>query len=323
MFARITALTLLCSAGSSPAANYDPLTAEVPEVHTLDLIIRDDARKRSLPVLLYLPASGKPAPVVIFSHGLGGSRHGSSYLGKHWAKRGYAAVFVQHPGSDQSVWADTPPRERMNALKKAAGSQDYLLRVKDIPRLIDQLTEWNAEEAHPLYGKLELNRIGMSGHSFGAVTTQAVSGQSAANGRISSRDPRIKATCAFSPSIPRTGTPEEAFKTVDIPWLLMTGTEDDSMIGGAGAASRLKVYPALPAGRKYELVLYKAEHAAFTERSLPGDQESRNPNHHRAVLALSTAFWDACLKDDPAALEWLNGDGPRTALEQQDRWQHK
>jgi hypothetical protein len=39
----------------------------------------------------------------------------------------------------------------------------------------------------------------------------------------------------------------------------------------------------------------------FTERPLPGDREQRNPNHHRAILALRTAFWDAYLCIDAAA----------------------
>ena len=67
----------------------------------------------------------------------------------------------------------------------------------------------------------------------------------------------------------------------------------------------------------------RAEHSAFTDRALPGDREPRNPNHHRAILALSTAFWDACLRDDAAAQAWLDGEGARAVLEPTDRWQRK
>jgi predicted dienelactone hydrolase len=56
------------------------------------------------------------APVVLFSHGLGGSRTGSVFLGEHWAARGYVAVFLQHPGSDDSIWKDKPWQERMRAM---------------------------------------------------------------------------------------------------------------------------------------------------------------------------------------------------------------
>ena len=81
----------------------------------------------------------------------------------------------------------------------------------------------------------------------------------------------------------------------------MTGTKDVAPIGGADVESRLAVFPALPPGGKYELVLDGAEHSAFTDRALPGDSAPRNPNHHRAILALSTAFWDAWLRGDAAA----------------------
>lgn len=49
---------------------------------------------------------------------------------------------------------------------------------------------------------------------------------------------------------------------------------------GADLASRLSVYPTLPPGGKYELVLDGAEHSAFTDRALPGETEKRSPNHH-------------------------------------------
>jgi hypothetical protein len=83
------------------------------------------------------------------------------------------------------------------------------------------------------------------------------------------------------------------------------------------------VFPALPPGDKFELVLNGAEHSAFTDRPLPGDSEKRNANHHRAILALSTAFWDAYLKNDAEAKTWLNGDGAQRMLESEDVWNKK
>jgi hypothetical protein len=163
----------------------------------------------------------------------------------------------------------------------------------------------------------------MSGHSFGAVTTEAVSGQAPRPGMNSLTDKRIKAAIAFSPSSPRYEDPKSAFAGVKIPWMLMTGTKDLAPVGQVELASRLAVFPALPPGGKYELVLDRAEHSAFTDRPLPGDKEPRNPNHHRAILALSTAFWDAWLKNDSYARTWLDGDGPRSVLEPNDKWQHK
>ena len=173
----------------------------------------------------------------------------------------------------------------MNSLKQAAGLQNFLLRAKDVPAVLDQLDEWNKTEGNPLKGRLDLAHVGMSGHSFGAITTQAVSGQSTDRGGAKFTDPRIRAAIMFSPSGPRRGDPKTAFSNVKIPWLLMTGTKDVAIIGDIDLESRLAVFPALPPGGKYELVLEGAEHSAFGDRPLPGGREKPNPNHHRAILA--------------------------------------
>ena len=163
----------------------------------------------------------------------------------------------------------------------------------------------------------------MSGHSFGAVTTQAVSGQHYPLVGARFTDPRISAATIMSPNAPPTGSAARAFDAIALPWLLMTGTHDLAAIGGADMASRLAVFPALRNGDKYELVLDGAEHSAFTERALLGDARRRNPNHHRAILALSTAFWDAYLRKDATALAWLQAQAPRSVLQAADRWQRK
>ncbi len=303
---------------------YDPLAiAGQRKAETRNDVVNDTQRKREIPIRIYLPAGNEPAPVVLFSHGLGGSREGNPYLGEHWSKRGYLVVFIQHPGSDEAVWKETPPLQRLAALKKAANLQNTLLRFKDVSVVIDQLERWNRSDDFPLKGRLDLKRIGMSGHSFGAVTTQGVSGQRTARGAAPFTDKRIKAALAMSPNAPRNGDPKQVFGGVTIPWLLMTGTNDTAIVGDADVASRLAVFPALPAGGKYELVLEGAEHEAFSDRDLPMTKSKRNPNHHRVILALSTAFWDAWLREDPAARAWLDGSGPSTVLEKQDRWRIK
>ena len=62
--------------------------------------------------------------------------------------RGFAVVFVQHPGSDESVWKDLAAGGRLGALREAASAKNFALRVKDIPAVLDQLARWNAEAGH-------------------------------------------------------------------------------------------------------------------------------------------------------------------------------
>lgn len=328
------ACTALTPTGAHAQSGYDPLAVQetaVP-VATHDWDVRDVTRQRTIPIRMYRPpadvkavSSGSPraAPVLLFSHGLGGARTNNAYLGTHWARRGYVVVFLQHAGSDEAVWKDVPLRKRMAAMRKAANAENLQLRVADVTSVLDQLSTWNNDAAHALHGTLDLTRVGMSGHSFGAVTTQSVSGQRPPVGVPSFRDSRIDAALMMSPSVPQRGSAAAAFGAVDIPWLLMTGTKDVSAIGNTSLDDRLAVFAALPNGSKYELVLHNAEHSAFSDTTVRPGTVTRNPNHYRAILALSTAFWDAQLRGDAAALYWLDSDSVRTVLESEDRWQRK
>ena len=301
------------------AKGFDPMAIDAySHSQVRDLTVHDASRNRDIPVRIYLPADEKPEPVILFSHGLGGSRAGSKFLGEHWAARDYIAVFVQHPGSDDAVWKDATPKERMAALRTAASLENFLLRVRDVRAVLDELEVWN--KSGPLAGRMDLTKIGMSGHSFGAVTAEAVGGETLPLSGTQLTDPRIKAAVILSPSVPKSTTAEKAFGAVKIPWLLMTGTKDIAPIGPADMKSRLAVYPALHGAPKYQAVLNNAEHSAFTDRALPGDHEPRNPNHHRVILALSTAFFDAYLRGNQDAFVWLDGDGPRSVMETADDW---
>jgi len=313
---------MAAGAGEGRASSYDPLAVGAGErSKPLDLTVHDAERGRDIPVRVYLPTNTTPAPVVLFSHGLGGSRTGSVFLGEHWAGRGYVAVFLQHPGSDDSVWKEAEGGQRRQALQQAVSLKNLVLRAQDVPAVLNQLEIWNADKTNVLARRLDLKKVGMSGHSFGAITTQAVSGQTFPVGGQKFTDGRIKAAVVFSPSAPRAGNVDTAFGAVKVPWLLMTGTKDIAPIGNADMKSRLAVYPALHGAPKYELVLHDAEHSVFTDRALPGDHAQRNPNHHRVILALTTAFWDAYLRGEAEALAWLNGAGPRAVMEQDDHWQ--
>jgi predicted dienelactone hydrolase len=303
---------------------YDPLAvSQGLHSDSVDFDIRDSRRQRDIPVRMYVPQTDSPSPVVLFSHGLGGSREGSSYLGKHWASRGYFALFVQHPGSDDAVWKGKPKAEYRALMRAAASVQNFLLRVQDIVAVLDALADRSQNIPPISAARLDLKKVGISGHSFGAITSQWLSGQTTKDGEANFADPRISAALIMSPSRSRRSTPKQAFGSVSLPWMLMTGTKDIAQIGQATPDSRLAVFLALPTGSKYELVFFGAHHYAFTDGVLRDGIEPRNPNHHEAILALSTAFWDTYLRADPKAREWLDGNGPRSVLESRDRWQTK
>lgn len=315
------ALLLLTPVFAAEKSNlYDPLKVPDIKIASVTYEVTDASRNRTLPLRVYLPESTKPAPVILFSHGLGGSRDNNPYLGNHWAKRGYVVVFVQHPGSDESVWKSEPALQRMRAMKKAASLENVIARGNDIPFVIDTLTAWNKELKHALNGRMNLDAIGMSGHSFGANTTQSVAGQVLFGKKHSFTEPRIDAAVMMSPGPPAIGDPAKAFGEIKIPCLLLTGTEDDSPIGNQTPEDRLKVFPHLQKAPAWQVVFDGADHMDFGQRSLKG-KEIKGTRYHQAILALSTAFWDATLKKDPAANIWLRGNEARSVLETKDVWQ--
>ncbi len=318
---KLRKLLLLLTAAWLP---HGALYAEERAKFTESLVdARDAARDRVVPLKLYIPDIGKPVPVILFSHGLGGSRENNRFIGRHWAEAGYVGVFIQHIGSDETVWRNAAPRERAAVMQAAASAKSTQDRYADVPFVIDQLEKWNQEEGHPLHGKMDVSKIGMSGHSFGAVTTQGMMGQHFPGNR-SYHDPRLTAFVLFSPSSHRAASPEEAFGKIAKPVLCMTGTNDLSGIErGLDPLTRQRVYASLPAGDKFQLVFEGGEHHAFGDPGRPG--KVQQPHHHPAIQRITTAFWDAYLKGDGKARAWLQSASPKEELPllPKDVWEWK
>ena len=315
-------LIIFCSFCCTPCPGYEPTRtiSEVEETHAFDL--KSSHADRAIPLRVSLPETRGPLPVILFSHGLGGSRNGYKYLRTRWTGRGYATIFLQHPGSDESLLNGVSPSQAVRQLRGAATRKNMNLRVDDVTDVLNAMSEWASDRKSPFYGRLDLSNIGMAGHSMGAITSQLMIGQP----RLLSttkNDKRIRAAVLMSPSSPSFQCAKSAFGSVTTPCLLLTGTRDNlPFFSNQSVASRRAVFPALPNGNAYELVLHNATHSAFSDRSLRNDPPP-NPKHHRAIEAITTAFWDACLQDNEDAKKWLRDGGTKDALEPQDTWQTK
>jgi predicted dienelactone hydrolase len=287
-----------------------------------DGIWHDDARGRDVPVRVRMPEGMRRVPVILFSHGLGGSVDAGTAWAEAWADAGFAVIHLQHPGSDLAMLR----AEGRAGARGAATGQQLVARGRDVSFVIDQLALRPAEGACDLR-RIDRARIGMSGHSFGAQTTLAVAGQSFGSRGPALRDPPIRAAIAFSPAPPvGAGAAEisRAFGSVSLPMLMITGTQDASPLGRAVTpADRQKPFGALAPGNKFLLVFDGADHMAFG--GFLRRQATANDLRITSLVRLATtAFWRATLNGDGAAAAALSeGNAVERSLAPGDRIQRR
>jgi len=299
---------LACMAAMRHAGAADAVRVLEQEWH-------DPSRGRTLPVRLYLPADATgPLPVLLFSHGLGGSRAGGEQWARLWAANGYLCLHMQHPGSDETLWKDKNPLAAFAALRRAMSVENGVLRAQDVTFVLDELARRKAARVAPFSGA-DLTRIGLSGHSFGArttVTTVATVGEK-----------RIRAAIAFSPAPEASEALNRArFGKIAIPFLNLTGTNDHlPLLDDFPAEDRRLPYQFMPEPDKYMLVLNGADHFVFNGQPAERRWNDQNRNIHAPLIERATLnFWNAYLKSDALALADLKQGGMKAAVGANGEW---
>jgi predicted dienelactone hydrolase len=312
----VTAFGLVSFAGNCTTTEVSTTATVVAKNSAQDAISvanfdwQDMARDRAVPVRLYMPdavaTGGKAVPLIVFSHGLGGSRNGYQYLGRFWASQGYASLHVQHIGSDNSLWRGNPFGLTMR-LTSAAQDSEAMARAKDVSFALTELLAMPA-----MAGRLDANRIVAAGHSYGANTTMLVAGAlvpgKGENGQtLNLRDPRIKAAIIMSaPPFYGFINPGAILGNIAMPTLHITATGDDIVVPGYGSGfeDRVNVFNAMGDARKTLVVFAGGSHSIFTDRSNTGGAEL-NPKVKAATQALSLAFLKQTLGGEANAVaDW-------------------
>lgn len=282
--------------------------SEDGQCEELLLSLYDETRAREVPILIYLPKSSTPAPIVLFSHGLGGTREGYAYLGRTWAEHGYVAVHLQHAGSDMDVLLQAK-NPMLSAMHVTTDREQMKHRPKDLAFVIHQLDK--LQHTHgALAQKLDLTRIGAAGHSFGAFTALAAAGAElivSPECRERFHEPRIKAVVALSAPAFLGGTLDaRSYHYIETPCLHVSGTKDDGPVFQISPEERRFSYDHTSAPEQYFMLIDGAHHFSFGDNARwNGHPVMRDPMHHLYLQKMTTAFWDAYLKRDPEALQWL------------------
>jgi hypothetical protein len=275
----------------------------------------DSARQdRKIPYKIYYPVDdgdGK-LPVILWSHGLGGNRDGAGFISRYLSSHGYVVVHIQHRGTDSSLWEGKPghPWDVIRATK--IPRKAVLDRYRDVPFALDQL-EIFAQENPEIGKRMDFRYTGMSGHSFGANTTQIMAGQKLGYGRrqYSLREPRFSCGILYSPvpTYNRKDSPKSIYGGISIPLFHMTGTADTSPVEGFGYARRLEVFENSGGPDQHLLVLNDGDHMIYNGSRGQLGENPKRALQEQFIKIGALAFWDAYLKRDNFAMDWLKGDG--------------
>ncbi len=217
--------------------------------------------------------------MILFSHGFGGNKDAFGPIAKHWASHGYVVI---HPSHNDGVNRDGPGRGGAPARDGAArrrrpfpaGGGGRLLgglndpqkiggRVADVIQILDSLAE--LPKAVPaLAGKMDVAKVGVGGHSFGAYTAMLLGGVMADLGGVKNKsffDKRVACILPISAQgTGQQGLTEQSWEKLHLPMMTITGTLDRGARPGCGVEEGAVQYS--PPGDKY-LVVIDGAHVSF------------------------------------------------------------
>lgn len=309
VWALVAVLGMRAAAAAEASVSRDgPRRVEVAD----DLTLHDDARRKDLPYKVSFPDTNGPYPVIVFSHGFGGSKDAFSSVSRHWASHGYVVIQpthadgLEHREVDRAAGGGPAVRPGMGGLLRGLNDPARIAdRVADIVLVLDSLAEI-AQATPALAGGIDAERIGVGGHSFGAYTAMLIGGVTVdlggAQGR-SFRDERVRCILPISAQgTGQQGLTERSWAGLALPMMTITGTRDRG-VGGQGVDWKKEPYAFSPPGDKYLVVIDGAHHLSFG-----GGLGARGSDITDVVKLSSTHFWDAYLKDSGPARKYLQSN---------------
>ncbi|UKS26556.1 dienelactone hydrolase family protein [Paenibacillus sp. HWE-109] len=255
-------------------------------------------------------------PVLVFSHGMNGFRNQNMYQMEELASYGYIVLGIDYAyEAAASVYPDG--RVALSKISRTLSSnaqyEEHIpLWTNDAAFVLNQVEKLNQNDSAGRFtGKLDLERIGMLGHSFGgAVTVQMLQ-----------KDSRVKAALSMDGGFYGSPVSEKGFGK---PFLMMYSEETynkvmtsyDDVAKQLGGVSReafeaprkeyvQKSGNAL-AGGGLSILIPGSKHASYSDLALfsplLGLRGADPQRDYRIVNEFSVAFFDTYLKGKDASV---------------------
>lgn len=200
---------------------------------------RRDTVSSAAPAPVATPAQ---LPLVIFSHCFNCTRYSAFSLAERLASHGIAVAAPDHP---------------MNTLFDSGAmlTVEFLAtRAADVTAVLDELLVANSQALPTaLQGRFDASRVGVAGHSYGAVTA----------GKLLQDDARFKAGLIIAAPVESPVFGGVEVGNIEEPMLFMLAVEDNS-IGSLGNAVLRNNYEAA-ASPAWKVELADAGHWSFTD----------------------------------------------------------
>lgn len=143
----------------APPATLAKLKEVMKDGETLTL--KHQAYRDSAP----LKGQGK-YPVILFSHGSGGIRYQSVYQTAFLASHGYIVASADHEGNTlYNLVVDEDARNAGGMIQAAVD------RPLDVKFVYNELKKRTADEKSPFHNLINTDVVGVTGHSFGGMTS--------------------------------------------------------------------------------------------------------------------------------------------------------
>jgi dienelactone hydrolase len=238
-----------------------PTPAQQQTVAVKPIAVPFDERDVDLQVKVTAPRQGADLPVIVFSHGNAWSMDGYEPLVDRWAAAGFVVVQPTHLDSRRNGIGFDDPR---------FGSI-WRVRIADLHAVLDHLPHV-ADEAG-LADRVDLSRVALVGHSWGAQTVGALLGARVLDSAGQAGEDLSRAGVTAGVLIAATGTGDSLtpfarehlpfmrpdYSAMTVPALVVAGDEDQSRMSTRGPDWFLDAYELSPAPKSL-MVLPGGEH---------------------------------------------------------------